>query len=71
MYFLLYLRRSMETVRIIDLTDFVEDYYLEELERHCEGSDFWEHQEVYKTVLSANLFRDKYCNSYRHLLIKL
>ena len=54
-----------------NLTDFVEDFYLEELERHFEGSDFWEHQEVYKTVLSANLFKDKYCNSYRHLLIKL
>ena len=27
----------METVRISDLTDFVEDYYLEELERHFGG----------------------------------
>ena len=53
-----------------DLTDFVEYFYLEELERDFEGSDFWEHQEVYKTVLSTNLFRDKYCDSYRHLLIK-
>ena len=53
-----------------DLTDFVEDDYLEELERDFWGSDFWEHQEVYKTVLSANLFRDKYCGSYKHLLIK-
>ena len=40
MYFLLYLSKSMETVRISDLTDFVEDYYLEELERHLRGSIF-------------------------------
>ena len=53
-----------------NLTDFVEDDYLEELERHFRGSDFWEHQEVYNTVLSTNLFRDKYCGSYKHLLIK-
>ena len=40
MYFLLYLSKSMETVRISDLTDFVEDYYLEELERHFEVGFF-------------------------------
>ena len=40
MYFLLYLSKSMDTVRISDLTDFVEDDYLEELERHFRGSIF-------------------------------
>ena len=53
-----------------NLTDFVEDDYLEELERHFRGSDFWEHQEVCKLFVSSDLFRDKYCDSYKHLLMK-
>ena len=34
-FYFTYFSESMETVRKGNLTDFVEDGYLEELERHC------------------------------------
>ena len=71
MYFLLYLSKSMETVRFRDLTDFCRDDYLEGLERHFLGFDFWELQEVCRIFVSSDLFRAKYCDSRKHLLMKL
>ena len=40
-------------------------------ESDLEGSDFWELQEVCRLFVSSDLFRAKYCDSYKHLLMKL
>ena len=61
----------METVRVSDLTDFVEDYYLEELERHFGGSIFGSFQEVSKLSWFSDLFMSKVQGSYMQWLMKL
>ena len=70
MYFLLYLTKSMETVRVSDLTNFVEDYYLEELERHFRGLIFESFQEVFKLSWFSDLFMSKVQNSCMQWLMK-
>ena len=71
MYFLLYFSKLMETVRVSDLTDFVEYYYLEELERHFVGSIFWSFQEVCKLSWFLDLFMSKVHSSCMQWLMKL
>ena len=54
-----------------DLTDFVEDYYLEELERHLRGSIFGSFQEVFKISWFSDLFMSKVHSSCMQWLMKL